>query len=528
MWIPRRHQTVYNAGKIIALLCLVLCNSQKIGFALNYWDALFEIGFNPETHRIDSKTACLQIERLIKFRNAVHERPVLNEKLITEIRTVESRISSLDAGNLYNQLPYTDNIGVWRGVGIRGELDHDHYQLSIIDPDIVNWVNSSSRDTPERWGPQKTFGDFGIRAFIRPTSKNSYRVKTEGHIYIDDLNLPNMVRIVKQLVKVTWLLGKNRNHQSTELLNGSALDDQSLRVMYGLANDFPHLFEIFHQYFTIEDIVSEEVAKSTDSTTYYIVIKININAIKKDYPYLGAQIQKLKGILDYHLTLVDAQNRPICTMAFDGDKHLFLLRFKTQEGRFLVLTENSNEEKETGIDLTVSGHQKFYIFNTLRLDIAGVKLNVKALKANLDYYYDDNTANITVELRQTPEEITAKGLMMGFLPIWLIDLFIPSNIEDLTQEFFRTLTLGNDDNGSSLMFGSIPKESLTENIWLITDAEIMSNGTIKFAFNLQRKMFIEKDKLLEDIRVFVHQLWKAFYLDFLRIKSLKLNNFCYQ
>jgi len=122
MSLIRQHPTVCNAVKILALLGLVLLSSQKVGFALSYWDAIFEIGFNPDTDRIDSQAACQQIERLIKFRNAVRESPVLDEKLDTEIREVESRISSLDAGNLYNRLPYSYNIGVWRGIGIRGGL----------------------------------------------------------------------------------------------------------------------------------------------------------------------------------------------------------------------------------------------------------------------------------------------------------------------------------------------------------------------------------------------------------------------
>ena len=46
MSIIRRHRTVYNAAKILSLLCLVLLNSQKVGFALSYLDAIFEIGFN--------------------------------------------------------------------------------------------------------------------------------------------------------------------------------------------------------------------------------------------------------------------------------------------------------------------------------------------------------------------------------------------------------------------------------------------------------------------------------------------------
>jgi len=523
MPIIRRHRTVYNTAKIILLLCLVLFNSPKVGFALSFWDAISEIGFNSGADRIDSKAACQQIERLIKFRNAVHERPVFDEKLNTKIREVESRISSLDAGNLYNQLPYSDNVGAWRGIGIRGGLDGDHYQLSIIDPDIEKWVNSSSRDIPVHWGPQKKYGDFGLRTFIRPTINNSFRFATEGHIYIDDLNSSNLIRIIKQLVNVAWLLARGGDHPPNQFFKGSALDNRSLRVLYGLAKDFPRLFAIFNQYFTIENIVSEEVVESTGPITFDIIIRINLNAIKKDYPYLGALFGQLKGLLNYQETLFDVQNRPIGTMAFDGDKYLFSTRFKTQEGRFLVLTENSSKAKETVVDLTVPGHQRFYMVHSFRLNIAGLKLNIEALKVNLDYYYDDKTANVTAELRQIPQEITAQGLILGFLPIGLIDFFIPSNIEDMTQEFFQTLASGNDGDGFSIMYGSIPQESLTGNLWLLTDAEVMSNGIIKFGINLQRKMVRDEDKLLEDIRVFAQHLWKAFYLDYLRIKLL---NFC--
>jgi hypothetical protein len=410
---------------------------------------------------------------------------------------------------------------VWRGIGIRGGLDDDHYQLSIIDPDIENWVNSYSRDIPEPWGPQKNFGDFGLRAFIRPAGSNSYRSATQGQLYIDDLNSSNMMRIVKQLVNTAWLLAGDGEHPPSEFFKDSALNDPSLRVMYGLAQDFPRLFAIFNQYFTIENIVAEEAAESTGPITFDIVIGINTTAIKKDYPYLGALFDRLKGMLNYQKTLFDEQSRPLGTVAFDGDKYLFSTRFKTQKGRFLVLTKNSSKAKETGVDLAVGGHQRFYMIQTFRLNIAGLKLNIEDLKVNLDYYYDDNAANVTAQLRQTPQEITAQGLILGFLPIWLVDFFIPSNIEDMTQAFFQTLASGNDGDGFFIMYGSIAQESLAGNLWLLTDGEVMSNGTIKFGFNLQRQMVRNKDKLLEDIRVFAQQLWKAFYLDFLRIKLLK-------
>ena len=197
------------------------------------------------------------------------------------------------------------------------------------------------------------------------------------------------------------------------------------------------------------------------------------------------------------------------------------MQFRTQKGRFLVLDEHSNNPKETDVDLTESGNQNFYMMYAFRLNIFGLKLNIEGLKLNLGYFYDEYGTNVKLDLRQPPAEISTKGLMMGIFPIWLIDFFIPSNIEDMTREFFQTLVAGNNGEGVSMYFGSIPQDSLKDSLWLLTDAEVLSNGTMQFAHNLQRKMVREEDKLLKDIKLFEQQLWKTFYSDFQRVKSLE-------
>lgn len=525
MSIIRQHRIIYYTATVFLLPNFVLFSFQRAGYALSYWDAIFEIGFNPETQEIDSTNACKQIERLVRFRNAVHELPVFDENLNDKIREVESRISSLDAGNLYNQLHYSINNGVWRSIGIRGGLEDDHYQLSLVNPAIENWVNFSSKCIPELWGPQEQFGDFGLRAFIRPVTNGTFRLATEGHTYIDDLNSANMIRIIQRLVEVMWMLAKDGDHPSTEFFEDSDLDDQSLKVIFGLAKDFPNLFTIFDRYFTIENVVSREPNGSSGPKTFDIAIRINVSAIKKHYPHLGMLIDRLNGMLNFQSIVFDAQNRPLCTIAFDSDKYLFSMRFRTQQGRFLSIDENPANVKEAGVGLTDPGNQNFHMTHTFRLKFVGLKLNIEALKINFYYFFDDSGANVRAELRQPPEEITAEGLIMGVLPIWLIDFLIPSNIEDMTREFFQTLASGNNGEGVSILFGSIPEKPLKDNLWLLTDAEVPSNITMRFAFNLQRNMVREEDKLLEDIKVFEQQLWKAFYLDFLRIKVPK---FCRQ
>jgi hypothetical protein len=72
-------------------------------------------------------------------------------------------------------------------------------------------------------------------------------------------------------------------------------------------------------------------------------------------------------------------------MTFDGDKYFFSMQFRAQKGRFLVLDENSNNAKETGVSLADSGNQNFYLMYTFRLNFFGLILNIEALKLNLNY-----------------------------------------------------------------------------------------------------------------------------------------------
>ena len=511
----KRYRVIYFTATIIFLLSI-----QRFGYALSYWDAIFEIGFNPETQLVDTTNACSQIERLVGFRNAIHELPVFDEKLNNKIQQVESQILSLDAGNLYYQLPYSENKGMWRGIGIRGGLDDDYYRLGIVDPEIENWVNPASNELPEPWGPKERFGDFGLRAFIRPVMKDTYRLAAEGHTYIDDLNPANLIRVVEQLVRVMSLFSENGDDPPSEFFKGSNLDAPNRRVIHGFSGDFPHFFEMFDQYFAIENVVSDKSNGSDGPKPFDMAIRIKVDAFKKDYPHIGKLMARLRGMLNFQATVFDTQNRSIGSMTFDGNQHLFSLRFRTRADRFLVLDENPNTANENGIGLTDLGHRHFYLIYSFRLNIAGMKLNIEDLKVNLNYFFDDYGANVKAEVRQPPKEITAEGLVMGFLPIWLIDFFIPSNIEDMTRQFFQTLATGNNGDGVAMYFGSIPAKSSKKALRFLTDAEVLSNGTMKFAHNLQRKMVREENELVEDIKLFEQQLWKAFYRDFLREKSL--------
>jgi hypothetical protein len=49
--------------------------------------------------------------------------------------------------------------------------------------------------------------------------------------------------------------------------------------------------------------------------------------------------------------------------------------------------------------------------------------------------------------------------------------------------------------------------------------EVLANGTIKLAYNLQRQFAAEQKKLIAELKAFKEQLWTAFYRDYQEVEQ---------
>jgi hypothetical protein len=148
-----------------------------------------------------------------------------------------------------------------------------------------------------------------------------------------------------------------------------------------------------------------------------------------------------------------------------------------------------------------------------------MQLKIDTLPVVLDYRHSDGGPHLEARLVQAPQKIEAGGSVYGVIPVWMVDLMIPSNVQEVMDSFFQTLAMGNDGNGAMIRIDSIPDQASKQSFLLSTDAEVLANGTIKLGFNLQRKFFAVPPGLLVEVRAFKKQLWNALYRDFQRIKT---------
>ena len=497
------------------LIVIFLTSSATVS-AQSYWDAIFELGFDPDSQGVDRVLAYERIEMFFQFRKMLTENLETDEKVLSTISEAESRMKSFDVGNLYEILPYSDVDTEWRAIGVRGGRNSEIYRLHMADPEVEEWAASFPAAHPGIWGRQKYFGDLGLRAFIRPARQDTFRFITEGQLYLADLPAANFVRVIQSLMATAWLRTSRGENPPMEFLKESSLGEPGKRVMYGLVRDFPHLFEIISRYFVIEKIVSQMLTYDGNTVMFDVRIRMHREAFKEDYPTFEKLLDRLENMVFLRSRTLDEQNHLMSTAEFDGKT--FRVCFVMRDGKMMAMHDDWFTEEISDFSLTDPGSTRFHNVSDINLNIAGLQIDINAIRRSLVYSYENHALQLTRRFQQEPESVEVSGRIIGLIPIWLVNLLIPSNIEDMIREFFAIMADSNDGEGSSVEFGSYPEEDLRQNFWLRTDTEVLANGTMKFGFNLQQRMTGRRRDLNAEIRAFRQKLWEAFYQDYLRIQ----------
>jgi hypothetical protein len=487
--------------------------------AQSYWDAIFELGYEPIPQKVNHALACRRIEGLHRFRELISGNLTASRDLLTKLRDLDSRITSLDVANVYDFLPYSDSDGLWRTIGVRGQSDLNSYRLNVVEPNIEEWLDSSTADYTGISGSQNHFGDIGLGIFIRPARKDTFKFLTEARLYLGDIPAANVMRVINGLLTTTWVYAIGAANLPTEIFEKNARDRQGIKILNGISNDFPDFFRIISQYCNIENIVSANNKDTGDSLGFNIKVRSNRVVFSKHYPELGKLLKKWREIVKFKVRLFDNEDRLMGRVELDSANNLFTMQFRILRDRFLPILANGILKTNNGFSLTGVNSTQFKIVCDIHLNIVGMQLKIDSLPVILDYRHSVGGPNFKARLVQPPQKIEAGGSVYGVIPVWMVDMLIPSNVHEIMNGFFQTLAMGNNGNGSVVRIYSFPEQASKQSFLLNTDAEVLANGTLKLGFNLQRKFFAMPPESLVEIRAFKRQLWNALYHDFQRIKT---------
>ena len=207
------------------------------------------------------------------------------------------------------------------------------------------------------------------------------------------------------------------------------------------------------------------------------------------YPEIGKLLKKWREIVKFKARIFDKQDQLMGMVELDSTNNLFTLQFRMLSDRFIPMHANGILKINNGFSLTGAGSTQFKVVCDIHLNIVGMQLKIDTLPVVLDYRHPDGGPISRLTWFRHRRKSKPGGSVYGVIPVWMVDLLIPSNVQEVMNSFFQTLAGGNDGNGSVIRIYSFPEQASKQSFLLNTDAEVLANGTIKLGFNLQRKFF---------------------------------------
>jgi hypothetical protein len=353
-----------------------------------------------------------------------------------------------------------------------------------------------------------------LRTLIRPIPKNAFRFVTQGQLYLDDLPPDNLVRVLSGLLKTLWIQASRDMDPPADFLINSALNQQSKKILYGVATDFPNLFGLLRQYVNIDAVIPTNLERIAESVMFDVKGRLNRDAFVTDYPEMAKLLDVFEGMAYVRSRIFDVYGRLLLTLQFDFQRNLVNIQFRTSNGRLFPLSGIREPEEHSGFGLIDTEATRFRVISDVHMNMVGLHFDIEGLQMVAEYANGDDGLHLKASLKQPPRAVAISGRMLGMFPVWLVDLLIPSNIEDIISDYFETLAQGNAGQGAEIQLGSPPPQPLNNSLWLRADAEIKSNGTLKLGSSFQRAMAVDHQELVLQASAFRKRLWHAFYQDY--------------
>ena len=465
-------------------------------------NALDQLGYNPADGRIEAGVADARIRGGIAFaeaRLAGLETSVEATLLLDEAMAC---LSGLELKELYLVLPYAQAQWDWRGIGVRGAWSNTTYSLGLDDPDIPTWLEAYDEGSAVAWGRQQRFGDFGALLFMRPISRKQVHLFFQSQFHTGRLPPGNIVRTECALLDAAC------DHLAASRPRPSAPVELDRVIVDWLAADFPHLHAALSTYVRCEQWV--ESVLPDGSVVFHLRATADVEAFDEPYPALARLMRRGRRITSTRSRVVDDHGNVILESSQRWGSSFTEIRFRTRNGIILPLRPDTGGEGFSPLNPTP---REFELVSDFRIRSLGARLTVSGVRSRLRYHFSDAGPSLVLELTDAPDEISSGGLVLGIIPVWLIDFVLPSNLEDITGEFIRILAEGRDGEGMSVRVGRIDGKGLHNNFWVIADTDIASNGFMKFGFGLFRKLAGGERSVSPELRAWAAELAEAFKKD---------------
>jgi hypothetical protein len=280
----------------------------------------------------------------------------------------------------------------------------------------------------------------------------------------------------------------------------------------------PHSGALLARFFKLEKLVSvRETLDGVPYTELDLVMALDRKALRAEYPALDDYVEGIADLVEGRFRITDRLGRhTFLNGAFSTLTFRVFLHATLHKGR-LVPTDAQHKPL---FDQAVSAFAEIgepTFRSEITLHLAGIDLMMRGIRWEASYSAHQGFMRLDAVFNRAPAVI-ARGALWNIVPVWAVDMLIPSDVASLGGKFFRTFAASNQGEGAQATMLFTPG-ALTSRASARLEGDLEDSGFIGFAMRLFGSRFLPQPKVRAAWRGLMTQIADAIEADFQLLKA---------
>lgn len=417
---------------------------------------------------------------------------------------LESTLVKFDFMKLYESPYFKEHDNGFRRVRFQGCNLDNYYLVHLVTSDNNRCAMSRAWDFTTEYSLKKNDACIaGGQSFIV-----SVKSATATERFSDRNALLFAEGILKVIDPVNIV-----NCRAPESALYDNIKGESRQVINEFNRSFPKTSELFNRYSVIRSFMEIKHHNNIAYTHLAFRYGYQIKNLNVDFPELAKSLKKIAGLYKISMTIKNNKGHTIMVIVFDSREDALSLELRTRKGSIIPVDEEGNPVISEGITLTSLKDFSYYAVLTMLHDVHGLKFVTDSVVVRFRYQNAPGRGLWTMKLEDV-SRTRISGSYYHIIPRWLIDLFIPNDMEQLIYDLSRVMLKGNDGLGSMITFDWDRHDPKNIILHFTAVSEFMNNYFLKYGLGVWSKTTISNDALIQEAKALMSKILDAFRADF--------------
>lgn len=418
-------------------------------------------------------------------------------------RFMRSTLERFDFMKLWKSRYFTDAGDGFRGVTIEGRNREESYTVDLVTP-------GEGRNGPSRPWDYDTV--YALKKNDRSLAGGrSFVVSVRSRTATGSYSHRNGMAFVCGLLRVIDPHNIGRlNARECGLFKN--LEGESRRVVNEFHRSFPRVSRFFDRYTVMRSLVSVHTHEGVPYTRCEMRYGYRMNVLKDEYPRLEKAFRDIRGLylitMDFRLHSGDT----ILTLVFDSREDVLGCTFYTRNGRFVPFDASGRPLFTREIAPESLKDISYHAVMDMVHNVHGLKFTTNGTIIRFTYRDAPKKGTVAVRIEEVGKT-NISGRFYNVLPPWLIDLFVPDNMEQLIADVSRVMAAAHDGRGTSVILEWDTGDPAGVTLDFSAVSEFVDNYFIRYGLRVWSKKMLADESFTTEARMITGRLLEALRKD---------------